>query len=246
MNKRLRTFRSVFAPLTLLVALAGGCATHHGSIADAPKTGMLPAQAHATFSEIDLQRRQAAVAMAFLSRLDELVAADPHPQDPDHHRPYEGVARHMLARAKARMQRYGVAPLTEAIPETDAVCRVDVRNVESEYARRALDLQREVVRMERANDDDRGDSDAHAEAAVYDLGLILTLRSPMVSVPHNSRSGAGGGGGGSGKVVATTNPKGSTGGVNPPEVEGSGSTAYDDYMKRKGFSSHPGYTPTAK
>lgn len=241
--------RTLIATHLFLAVAVGGCAPGtdtRGPVAEVSATRLSGSSAHATPAEVDLQQRQAAVSVAFLSRLDELKAADPHPQDPDHHRAYEAVARHMLARSKGRLAQAGVAPVAATAGEADAVRRADVRRVESEYARQALALQREVVRIERELDGDGGVGDTHAEAAAYDIGLLLTLQNPMLAVPLNSGNGKGKGAGGASGVKGSVNPGGGTNGVNPPQVEGTGSTAYDDYMKRKGFSSHPGYTPTAK
>lgn len=188
----------------------------------------------ATSSEVDLQRRQAAASSAFLSRLSELETANPHPQDPDHHRAYESAARHMLARASALLGDRGAAVSTDPTPEAAAILRADVRRVESEYARQALALQREVVRSARGPSAEGGPADA----AAFDLGLLLTLRNPMISVPGNTLRGTNFAGA-SPVVKGAAEPS-------TPQVEGSGNAAYDEYMKRKGFTSHPAYAPPPK
>lgn len=106
--------------------------------------------------------------------------------------------------------------------DADAVRGAKADRAEGEFLRRAAEVQRDVVRLTMA----RGlpvDDERSALAALQSL-------SPLIPVPANARAG-------------TPSARGAA----LPEQSGTDTNekykAYEDYMKRKGFKSHPSYTP---
>jgi hypothetical protein len=225
------TVSTAFAlALSALTGCASSTSTHPATnVAAATDDGWTNGKTRAAAG---LQLRQVALANAFIARLPDLAREQPHPNDPSHCAAVEAAARHMQTRATSRLAAHGITVPDVAAdnsPEAEELLAADTSAVEALYLNLALALQRDVLRAALRSAAEPDGTDGAAEAR-EDLTFLTRIGGAAVGLPQK-------------ELTAAAPAPG--GGPLPTVASGkeAASNPNDEAMKRRGFTSHPGYTP---